>query len=156
MLSRINPVLSIDWYWTWVMKYVCYSAWGTDHLHIFHVVFIHISNSKFWFWQLLDVRASENKQKTCPSLCLQLLLVTFQWRTAIGLFMLLENFLKSHSCAVHRVICCCRKKSFKLVWRCYQFFSGFLVNDHLLRMSRLSANDKDDNQGPDYDGLNIL
>ena len=38
-------------------------------------------------------------------------------------------------------------KSFKLVWRYCQILSGFLVNGHLPRVSRLSrfsANDKDD------------
>ena len=41
------------------------------------------------------------------------------------------------------------KKSFKLVWRCHHLLSGFLANGHLLRMSRqsrLSANDKGDNE----------
>ena len=43
----------------------------------------------------------------------------------------------------------CRQKSFKLVWWCHQLLSWFLVNDHLPRVSlqsRLSANDKGDNE----------
>jgi hypothetical protein len=39
----------------------------------------------------------------------------------------------------------CGQKSFKLVWWCHQLLSGFLANDHLPQVSRLSANDKDDN-----------
>ena len=41
------------------------------------------------------------------------------------------------------------QKTFKLVWRCYQLLSGFLVNGHLLRVpcqSGLLANDKDVNE----------
>jgi hypothetical protein len=38
------------------------------------------------------------------------------------------------------------KKTFKLAWRCQQPLSGFLANDHLPRMSRMSANDKGDNE----------
>ena len=38
-----------------------------------------------------------------------------------------------------------RPKDFKLVWRYYQLLSGFLANDHLPRVPRLSANDKGDN-----------
>jgi hypothetical protein len=37
------------------------------------------------------------------------------------------------------------KKSFKLVWRCYQLLSGFLAKDQLPRVprqSRLSSNDR--------------
>ena len=40
-------------------------------------------------------------------------------------------------------------KGFKLVWWCHQLLSGFLVKGHLLlvlRQSRLSVNDKDDNE----------
>ena len=38
---------------------------------------------------------------------------------------------------------------FKLVWRCHHLLSGFLANVHLLRVSRksrLSTNDKGDNE----------
>ena len=38
------------------------------------------------------------------------------------------------------------KKSFGLVWRCYQLLSGFLVNGHLPQGSCPSANDKGDNE----------
>ena len=41
----------------------------------------------------------------------------------------------------------------KLVWRCHQLLSRLLVNGHLPRVSRQSANDKDDNEmlsGPVY------
>ena len=31
-------------------------------------------------------------------------------------------------------------KIFKIVWRCHKLMSGFLANDHLPRVSRLSAN----------------
>ena len=43
----------------------------------------------------------------------------------------------------------CGQKSFKLVCRCYQFLPEFLVEGHLLRVSRQSrllANDKSDNE----------
>ena len=39
--------------------------------------------------------------------------------------------------------------SFKLMWRCHQFLSGFLTEDHrprVSRQSRLSANDNYDNE----------
>ena len=42
-----------------------------------------------------------------------------------------------------------RPKSFRLVWRCNQFLSGFLNKYHLprvLRQSRLSTNAKGDNE----------
>ena len=40
------------------------------------------------------------------------------------------------------------KKSFKLVWRCHQFLSGFLAKDHLLSVASVTsvANDKNDNE----------
>ena len=41
------------------------------------------------------------------------------------------------------------QKSFKLMWRCHQLLSGFLVTGHLPRVSRKSrssANDKSDNE----------
>ena len=41
------------------------------------------------------------------------------------------------------------KESFKLVWRCHQLLSGFLVTDFLPRVScqsHLSVNDKSDNE----------
>ena len=43
----------------------------------------------------------------------------------------------------------CGQKSFKLVWRCHQLLSGFLVKGHLSRVSRQSrsvANNKCDNE----------
>ena len=40
----------------------------------------------------------------------------------------------------------CGQKSFKLVWRCHQLLSGILANDHMLRVSRQSTNDKSDNE----------
>ena len=43
----------------------------------------------------------------------------------------------------------CGLKSFKLVWRCHQLLSGFVTKGHLPRVSgqsRLSANDKGDNE----------
>ena len=39
-----------------------------------------------------------------------------------------------------------KQKSFKLVWRCHQLLTGSLANGHLPRVSRLSANVKDDNE----------
>ena len=39
----------------------------------------------------------------------------------------------------------CGQKSFKLVWRCHQLLSGFLIKGHsarVLRRSRMSANDR--------------
>ena len=36
-------------------------------------------------------------------------------------------------------------KSFKLVWRCHQLLFGFLDRGHLPRVSRLTVNDKRDN-----------
>ena len=38
------------------------------------------------------------------------------------------------------------KKSFKFVWPCHQVLSGSLSKNHLTRVSRLSANDKGDNE----------
>ena len=38
------------------------------------------------------------------------------------------------------------KKTFKLVRRCHQLLSGFVRKGHLPRVSRQSANDKDDNE----------
>ena len=38
------------------------------------------------------------------------------------------------------------KKSFKRVWRCHQLLSGFLAKAHLPRASRVSANNKGDNE----------
>ena len=43
----------------------------------------------------------------------------------------------------------CDQKSFMLLWLCHLLLSGFLDSDHLLRLShqsRLSANDKGDNE----------
>ena len=40
----------------------------------------------------------------------------------------------------------CSQKSFTLVSRCHQLLSGILAEGHLPRVSRQSANDKDDNE----------
>jgi hypothetical protein len=43
----------------------------------------------------------------------------------------------------------CGQKSLLLVWRCHQLLSGFLAKGHLFpvsRWSRLSVNDKGDNE----------
>ena len=51
--------------------------------------------------------------------------------------------------AVHGAMGFGQKKKTKLVWQCHQFLSGFLVKSHLprtLHQSRLSANDKGDNE----------
>jgi hypothetical protein len=40
----------------------------------------------------------------------------------------------------------CSQKSLTIIWRCHQFLSGFLANGYLLLVSRLSANDKGDNE----------
>ena len=45
-------------------------------------------------------------------------------------------------------IMACGQKSFKLVWRCHQLLFGFLANDHLSRVSRLSTNDINDETKP--------
>ena len=48
--------------------------------------------------------------------------------------------------AVHVAIDCGHKKNFKLVWRCHQLLSGFLIKGHLPRASLQSNNDKGDNE----------
>ena len=48
--------------------------------------------------------------------------------------------------AVQRVIAYGEKKSFNLLWRCHQLLPGFVASDHLPRVSRQSANEKDDNE----------
>jgi hypothetical protein len=40
----------------------------------------------------------------------------------------------------------CSQKSFKLVWQYHQLLFGFLPKVHLSRVSRLSVNDKCDNE----------
>ena len=42
------------------------------------------------------------------------------------------------SCVVHGAMGAAAKKSFKLVWRCHQFLSGFLAKGHLPRVPRQS------------------
>ena len=56
-----------------------------------------------------------------------------------------NNIITSCYPAVHGGMGC-SQKSFKVVWRCHQLPSGFLVNDTLRRVLRLSANDKGDNE----------
>jgi hypothetical protein len=54
-----------------------------------------------------------------------------------------SKMVKVPSSVLHGAIKC-GQKSFKVVWRCHQLLSGFLVNGHLPQVLHQSANNKGD------------